>query len=191
MRSFRGEAMTENYKQDEELAGRLRQLRERVRAELEASSATPQPGAGPPPRYPYIQPLQLEKHLADLDALYAVREQPFRSQLPLIGPLVAWFRERWNRIATKWYVQPMLEQQVRFNTVVVKALQELYTTWFDLIRRMDALFYPLDQEQAALRSRLHDLVQELRSDRDRLLALQSSLEQWLSQAAAGRERQPK
>ncbi len=53
-----------------------------------------------------------------------VEEQPFRSRLWLIGGLIAWFRERWADVATRWYVRPMLAQQNEFNRQLVARLQE-------------------------------------------------------------------
>jgi O-antigen biosynthesis protein len=40
-------------------------------------------------------------------------------------PLVAWFRTRWNNIATRWYLRPNLDQQTRFNLAIQRALNEL------------------------------------------------------------------
>ena len=37
-----------------------------------------------------------------LRATTILQEYRFRSQVPLIGPLIARFRELWNGIATKW-----------------------------------------------------------------------------------------
>jgi hypothetical protein len=49
-------------------------------------------------------------------------EQPFRSRLPLIGPLISWLRTRWNNVSTTWYVRPLVAQQNRFNGDLVEHL---------------------------------------------------------------------
>lgn len=68
---------------------------------------------------------ELAPLIGDLETRWVVREQPFRSSLPLVGPLVARLRAAWNDVATRWYVQPMLQQQVEFNGMVVRTLQAL------------------------------------------------------------------
>ena len=60
-----------------------------------------------------------------------VRERPFISNAPIIGPLLVRFREVWNSVATKWYVRPLLQQQNSFNQLVVSQLQE-HDQWFIL-----------------------------------------------------------
>lgn len=153
--------MTEEYQPDEGLAGALRSVREEVRRKTS-------PSAPPPPEEEFLYGdrdlqlfPQLQRHLADVALLYLVQERPFTSTLPVIGPLVARFRDLFNRISTKWYVQPLLEQQVRFNAAVVNVLQDLYSfhrrSSLDLVRRMDALFGFLDQARAAAEARLGDL----------------------------------
>jgi GT2 family glycosyltransferase len=44
-----------------------------------------------------------------------LREQPFSSQVPIVGPLIARLRAAWNSVSTKWYVRPLLQQQNEFN----------------------------------------------------------------------------
>lgn len=61
----------------------------------------------------------------ELMSLWEVREQPFTSQVPVLAPLIVAFRRLWNSVATKWYVRPMMAQQVKFNGAVVRALSRL------------------------------------------------------------------
>ncbi len=156
--------MAEEYEQDEELTRQLRALREQVRRD----AGETQQGLNPDEEQGYLYGNRdlrlfprLQEHLAELDSLYVIHEQPFTSSLPVVGPLIAWFRERWNRISTKWYVRPLLEQQIRFNAALVTVLQDLYqfhrTSSLDLVRRMDALFEPLEQNRAGTNARLQDL----------------------------------
>jgi GT2 family glycosyltransferase len=60
--------------------------------------------------------------LRDLHRSWAVKEHEFRSDVPIVGPLVAAFRRRWNRVATQWYVRVMIQQQNEFNAKVVAML---------------------------------------------------------------------
>lgn len=156
--------MTQEYQQDEGLVRELRDLREEVRRET--GTARTDKGGPAEQRYLYgdrdleLFP-QLQQGLSELASLYAVQERPFSSNLPVIGPLIARFRDLFNRISTRWYVQPLVEQQVRFNAAVLPVLQDLRAfhqrSSLDLVRRMDALFDSLDQAQAAANARLRDL----------------------------------
>jgi hypothetical protein len=67
-----------------------------------------------------------EALVAELETLWEVRERPFTSQVPLLGRWIVALRNSWNSVATKWYVRPLLSQQVRFNGAVVRALLQLY-----------------------------------------------------------------
>ena len=64
--------------------------------------------------------------LAEADLLtrmgdaWQVTERPFTSKVPVLGPLIVFIRERWNRVATKWYMRGLLEQQNRFNELVLE-----------------------------------------------------------------------
>ncbi len=195
----------EEYTPDKELAGRLREIREQVRTRSDFLRSIREKedeellyGDRDLRLFP-----QLRSHLEEVGRLWQVQEQPFRSRLPILGPLIAWFRERWNRISTKWYVLPILQQQVHFNAAVVRVLQDLHrfvqTSSYDLVRRMDAMFYPLDQEQAALHAALQDLraalderTGKLREEIGRLevslAQAEERLRASLAQAEARRER---
>jgi hypothetical protein len=54
-----------------------------------------------------------------------VREQPFTSDTPVVGRLIVFVREKWNSVAAKWYVRPMVQQQNRFNAALIDTLQEM------------------------------------------------------------------
>ncbi len=147
---------------------------------------------------------QLQQHLSEAAALYQIQEQPFQSHIPLLGRLIVWFRERWNRVAAKWYVRPLIQQQVHFNAAVVRTLQDLHrfvqTSSRDLVHRMDVLFRIAEQEAATLSARQNDLamaleekwtqtVQKLRQEREESLvqaiaAFRQEREESLVQAIA-------
>jgi hypothetical protein len=56
---------------------------------------------------------------------WRVREQPFRSSAPVVGGLIAALRKRLNNLSTRWYVQPILQQQVDYNASVARTLREM------------------------------------------------------------------
>ena len=80
---------------------------------------------------------QWEQRVRELRAKAHVRERPFVSHAPLIGRFIAFFREKWNSIAAKWYVRPMLHQQNIFNQAVVQTIQEMLEAQTDLDRYLE------------------------------------------------------
>ncbi len=93
-----------------------------------------------------------------------VRERPFTSTTPIIGPLLVRFREAWNSVATKWYVRPLLQQQNSFNQLVVSQLHE-HDQWFVL----------QDREQTALANELAQISAHLGQVNRRLQQLEKQL----------------
>ncbi len=63
---------------------------------------------------------------------YRIEEQPFHSDLPLIGPAVAAFRSAWNNVATRWYVLPLVQQQTDFNELVARLLSQTASIQMEL-----------------------------------------------------------
>ena len=49
------------------------------------------------------------------DFRWRLREFPFVSSVPLLGPFISFCREVWNNMATRWYVRKLLEQQMQIN----------------------------------------------------------------------------
>ena len=62
--------------------------------------------------------------LSEVEAKQVVQARPFRSAMPVIGPLVARLREAWNDVSTKWYVRSVVQQQNEFNRLLVEQLRE-------------------------------------------------------------------
>jgi hypothetical protein len=57
---------------------------------------------------------------------WRIEEQPFRSTVPVIGPLIAAFRTVWNSVAAKWYVRHMFNQQQAYNQLLWQATETLH-----------------------------------------------------------------
>lgn len=93
-----------------------------------------------------------------------VRERPFTSNTPAIGPLLVRFRELWNSVAAKWYVRPLLQQQNSFNQLVVSQLNE-HDQWFIL----------QDREQTDLANDLAQMSTHLGQINRRLQQLEEQL----------------
>jgi len=101
---------------------------------------------------------QADAALADeLLSLWEVREQPFTSQVPILGRWIVAFRNLWNSVSTQWYVRPMLSQQVQFNGAVVRALLQLHTNYWD----DDALLMLLAERCGTMATHIADLEARL------------------------------
>lgn len=59
------------------------------------------------------------------NTLWAPQERPFTSSTPLLGPVIVLMRQAWNWMSAKWYVRPILEQQIAFNSVAVQVVNEM------------------------------------------------------------------
>lgn len=80
-----------------------------------------------------------------LRELGRLREEPFRSNVPVFGGLIAAFRNAWNSVSTKWYVRPMMAQQTAFNQAVADTLETVQASVADAHGALDALQEELDK----------------------------------------------
>lgn len=76
---------------------------------------------------------------SQLAANQVIVEPVFRSEVPVIGPLIAAFRRGWNEIATKWYVRSIIQQQMAFNRLVTKLIGEQDRQGTALMEEMNLL----------------------------------------------------
>ena len=94
-----------------------------------------------------------------LQGAWEIKERPFQSDLPVIGPAIAAFRRVWNNISTRWYVLPILAQQIHFNATATQVLLQLrqYQANFEQDgREIDRL----TQEIVRLRQQLEQLDEQ-------------------------------
>lgn len=81
----------------------------------------------------------LRAQIAELEGRMLLREHPFESRAPIIGPLIVKLRYLWNWMSTKWYILPILKQQNDFNTATTKTLRETLTTVESLAQSLQHL----------------------------------------------------
>ena len=105
---------------------------------------------------------RMDRLLADLETRKAVVEVPFGSRLPVIGGVIAWFRTRWNDIATRWYVRPLLQQQNEVNALWLAALQEH-------IEESRSQLELLEQDQMAIVEQVAEMTHRLGCLEQRIL----------------------
>ena len=124
-----------------------------------------------------------EKLIAELEARQTIREQPFRSDKPIVGPLIAWCRTAWNSISTRWYVLSRLQQQNSFNHTVTQAMQALLERLDELDQRVIASDRDATQWARATAEdayRLRQLEKRIARESDDLARRLSRLEEMLA-----------
>lgn len=100
---------------------------------------------------------QVPATLEQLEKAWEVRERPFTSATPVIGPLLVWLRTAWNNVSTKWYVRGVIEQQNAFNRLVVAQFREVERGFEAVGRRLGAVdgrVVAQDREQSEI---IHDM----------------------------------
>ncbi|MCL5994582.1 MAG: glycosyltransferase [Chloroflexi bacterium] len=65
---------------------------------------------------------KVEALLGRLQAISRLHEHPFKSDVPLVGPMIAAVRRAWNSVSTQWYVRPLINQQSLYNAAAVETL---------------------------------------------------------------------
>jgi GT2 family glycosyltransferase len=69
--------------------------------------------------------------IEDMSEAWQIQDRPFRSQVPLIGPLIAAVRTAWNSVSAKWYVLALFQQQMHFNLLANRAICALAAHLWD------------------------------------------------------------
>ncbi|MBN1138388.1 MAG: hypothetical protein JXM73_17500 [Anaerolineae bacterium] len=76
----------------------------------------------------------LRESLAELIGRGYLHEPDFRSQAPVIGPVIVAVRRLWNWMSTKWYVRPIMWQQSEVNARTARTISDL-AQWHELDSR--------------------------------------------------------
>lgn len=70
-----------------------------------------------------IQPEEISmSDIGQAEPKPVLQEHVFRSEVPVVGGLIAWFRSAWHGIAGKWAIRAIIEPQNRFNAEVDQRL---------------------------------------------------------------------
>lgn len=101
--------------------------------------------------------------LAELRDKARLQEYQFTSSVPVIGGLIAWFRNAWNSVATKWYVRPVIDQQTSFNLAIVDRLEKVQRSLDATTTDIDTWLIDEDREQTRLARRIAELEIRTRS----------------------------
>ena len=115
----------------QEVAAALEQIRERVRARRARLSDAEAGGD--------LNLLELRKAVDELnDAWFVSAHLPVTWEAPIVGRIGA-YTKRVMRIMLRWYINPIVEQQNRFNSATTRAAVELNAYAELLTRRLTDL----------------------------------------------------
>jgi hypothetical protein len=115
---------------------------------------------------------QEERAMAWLQEKGQLKERPFSSSVPLLGPLIVRFRSLWNSVAAKWYVRPLIQQQNEFNALLVQRLGDLEEQIVPQIIEQDREQTRLGRETAELGLQIAQLNRLLQALEERLARLE-------------------
>lgn len=131
-----------------------------------AQAATPARQAGPEQEQPAARPADRAGMMMEVlaDELEIASDVSFRgyvvhSDLPLIGPLVAWLRRNATSHLREPYLDPMIDRQVAFNRRLVEWIKRARGTMTGAERRqaeIEARVQALEAQVEALTRRLRD-----------------------------------
>jgi hypothetical protein len=99
------------------------------------------------------------------DHWWEVQDYTFTSSVPLVGPLIAWFRTLWSSISTKWYVWSIRQQQNKVNHILVKRSEI-----------QGQILRDLDRDQTRLTTQLVETIYRLDKIESRLVNLEQQHE---------------
>ena len=85
---------------------------------------------------------------------WRVEEEPLRSSVPVVGPLIAAFRNAWNSVAARWYVRLLFQQQQGFNQLVSGVVSQQMVHQLEQSQRHSLLLCDREQSIAALAAQL-------------------------------------
>jgi len=92
-----------------------------------------------------LQPFELQD--------FELQEFEFRSDVPVVGPLISWIRSFWYRIAAKWAMRYLMQQQQVINRYYAQRLR-------DYARQQEAISQRYQCYIEALEQRLAELADE-------------------------------
>lgn len=85
----------------------------------------------------------IDEQIQTLYERQRLEEHRFSSDVPILGPLVARFRELWLSVAARWYILPIINQQSQYNEhvsrIVAEFIQRDEQRWRNTARNMHKL----------------------------------------------------
>lgn len=95
---------------------------------------------------------------------WQLKEIPFTSSVPVVGPIIIAIRNLWNSVAAKWYVRPIIEQQNDYNRLFAELVDHLNNQQVEEDREISDISHDLAELEAmigTIHRSLHSLDERL------------------------------
>ena len=102
-----------------------------------------------------------------------IKTTPLQSNAPVMGPLIAKFRNTWGAVAAKWMIAQVVSQQNEFNQLITSHLESASEQLIEQDHELVALTRQVAEMNIAMRQ-LQQQVQELEAQLAQLEADKSS-----------------
>lgn len=109
-----------------------------------------------------------QNYMAWLQEKGQIKERPFTSNVPLLGPLIVRFRSAWHSMAAKWVMRPLIQQQNEFNAMLVQQMSEFENQIMTQVIEQDREQTALIREMAELDIQLKQMIRLLEDINGRL-----------------------
>jgi len=96
--------------------------------------------------------------------LFAIRDFTFRSRVPIVGGLIAAFRQAWFGVAAKWALRAYRQQQARVNAQHAEAIHSLAAAIQQIIGTLDKKAEVEVQKMQTDAQRIADRLNRMLSD---------------------------
>jgi hypothetical protein len=93
---------------------------------------------------------------------WELQEPAFVSRVPVVGPVISYFRTLWGSVASKWAIQSLIAQQNAINTQLVRDMTRLG----DELRSAEEIIVSVDRESQNGQRRLFRYLYHLMGERE-------------------------
>lgn len=115
-----------------------------------------------------MNPSEIRELIEVLNQRTAITEYDFKSDVPVIGPILQKTRQLWNNIASRWYMRHYAQQQLQFQQTLLQVLLALYETMQNESAESRQTSALVRQESAAVREESNVRTTQLAQDLHKL-----------------------
>ncbi|MBN1875292.1 MAG: hypothetical protein JXA33_13775 [Anaerolineae bacterium] len=104
---------------------------------------------------------EVTRRVDEVETNLARTEFDFVSDVPVVGPLIQTVRRFWNNVATRWYVQHYVRQQMQYDRSVYFALRTIIARQEQLSAQIMDLAMEMARCDQELSARIHVQAQQM------------------------------
>jgi hypothetical protein len=98
-----------------------------------------------------------------MEEAWRLEVEPSTSEVPVVGPVISLLRRAWVRVTSRWYVKRLVEQQNRYNVLLLelaRQVAEIQIGLTDRDRRIEEGFRDRDRRIQARFEMLDQLIDQ-------------------------------